>query len=130
MNDREKLIELLKKTEITRINGHRALAEVCFTPHVFENMADHLLANGVTVQRWIPVTEEKPKRRGRYFIAYKFRGSDMQFYGEAMWHDDIPDNGYVKGDHFSNEGVEGMYVTHWMEIPRLPAPPKEAEPDA
>jgi hypothetical protein len=48
----------------------------------------------------------------------------MQFFGEAMWHDDIPDNGYVKGNHFSNEGVAGMYVTHWMEIPKLPQPPK------
>ena len=44
----------------------------------------------------------------------------MQFYGEAFWHDDIPDNGYVKGDHFSNEGLNGMYVTHWMRIPELP----------
>lgn len=73
---------------------------------------------------WISVDDEKPKRRGRYFIAYKFDGSDMRFYGEAMWHDDIPDNGYVQGDHFSNEGVNGMYVTHWMNIPKLPEPPE------
>ena len=72
--------------------------------------------------KWIPVTEDKPKRRGHYFIAYRFKGSDMQFFGEAMWHDDIPDNGYVKRNHFSNEGVNGMYVTHWMEIPELPLP--------
>jgi hypothetical protein len=44
----------------------------------------------------------------------------MRFFGEAMRHDDIPDNGYVQGDHFSNEGVDGMLVTHWMEIPELP----------
>ena len=74
--------------------------------------------------KWIPVSERLPKYRGHYFIAYKFKLSDMQFFGEAMWHDDIPDNGYVKGNHFSNEGVDGMYVTHWMEIPPLPQPPK------
>lgn len=84
--------------------------------------ADHLIANGVTLNQWISVEDEKPKRRGNYFIAYKFKGSDMRFFGEAMWHDDIPDNGFVKGDHFSNEGMNGMYVTHWMEIPM---PPKE-----
>ena len=119
MNDREKLVELLKEVV--------AIQECGFgDPRpTYETVASYLIDNGVTVQRWIPVTEEKPKRRGHYFIAYKFRGSDMRFYGEAMWHDDIPDNGYVKGHHFSNEGVEGMYVTHWMEIPRLPAPPKE-----
>ena len=72
---------------------------------------------------WIRVEDEKPKKRGHYFIAYKFAGSDMRFYGEAMWHDDIPDNGYVQGNHFSNEGVDGMYVTHWMKIPKLPEPP-------
>ena len=48
-NIREKLVEMLKKTEINKINGHTALAEVCFTPNVFENMATNLLANGVTV---------------------------------------------------------------------------------
>lgn len=70
--------------------------------------------------QWISVEDEKPKCRGHYFITYKFPNSDMRFFGEAMWHDDIPDNGYVQGDHFSNEGVEGMRVTHWMEIPGLP----------
>lgn len=72
------------------------------------------------VKQWVSIAHEKPKCRGHYFIAYKFQGSDMRFFGEAFWHDDIPDNGYVKGDHFSNEGVDGMYVTHWMEIPKLP----------
>lgn len=83
-------------------------------------MAGWLISNGVTVQKWISVEDEKPKRRGNYFITYKFAGSDMRFYGEAFWHDDIPDNGYVQGNHFSNEGVDGMYVTHWMEIQKPP----------
>ena len=49
MTDREKLIELLRGTEINRINGHVALAEICFTPNVFEKFADHLIANGVEI---------------------------------------------------------------------------------
>lgn len=47
---KEKLVELLKQTEINKINGHTALAETCFTPNVFENMATNLVAHGVTVQ--------------------------------------------------------------------------------
>lgn len=72
------------------------------------------------VNPWVNVAHEKPPCRGHYFIAYKFQGSDMRFFGEAFWHDDIPTNGYVNGDHFSNEGVDGMHVTHWMGIPKLP----------
>ena len=47
--DRQKLIALLRETEINKINGHVALAETCFTPDVFEKMADHLIANGVKI---------------------------------------------------------------------------------
>ena len=56
MPDREKLAAILRKTEINKINGHSVLAEVCFTPNVFERMADHLIANGVVVREkgeWI-----------------------------------------------------------------------------
>lgn len=107
----------------------KILREVQYLGGLEYQIADRLIANGVTFAKdtdvptnWISVKHEKPKRRGNYFIAYKFKGSDMRFFGEAMWHDDIPDNGFVKGDHFSNEGMNGMYVTHWMEIP---VPPKE-----
>jgi hypothetical protein len=85
------------------------------------NVLSNCCKNG---NSWISVEDEKPKYRGHYFIAYKFADSDMRFYGEDMWHDDIPDNGFVQGDHFANEGVDGMYVTHWMEIPQLPEPPE------
>ena len=120
--NREKLIEV--------ISGSGILCEICgesTMSYCAEALADHLLANGATFAtdtndggKWISVEDEKPKRRGHYFIAYKFAGSDMRFYGEAFWHDDIPNNGYVQGNHFSNEGVDGMYVTHWMEIQKLP----------
>lgn len=116
---REKLVEMINSA-----------ADLC--PVEREVIADHLIDQGVTFakdtdvpNKWISVKDEKPKCRGHYFIAFKFKGWDMHFFGEAMWHDDIPDNGYVKGDHFSNEGVGGMYVTHWMKIPKLPETPKE-----
>lgn len=74
--------------------------------------------------RWIPVTDErKPKDRRNYFIAYVFGDSDMHFFCEAKYHA-YEGNGIVDRPHFSNEGVEGMRVTHWMEIPKLPQPSK------
>lgn len=94
----------------------------------YDEAAMDLTANGVTIQKWISVKEDLPKNRGHYFIAYKFDGSDMRFYGEAMFHPE-GGNGFVDRPHFSNEGVDGMYVTHWMKIPKLPLPepPKEEE---
>lgn len=89
---------------------------------VVQRIKAALAAEVAPVVPWISVKDKKPKQRGSYFVAYKFAGSDMYFYGTAMWHDDIPDNGYVQGDHFSNEGVDGMHVTHWMKIPSLPKP--------
>ena len=92
-----------------------------------DRQAEFLLANGVTFakdtdvpSKWIRVEDDKPKRRGEYFVSYVFADCDMRFYGAAFWNDDLETNGYVTGPHFSNEGVNGMKVTHWMEIQKLP----------
>lgn len=53
MNERERLIELQKSC--------CADEKVC-QDNCLDCMTDHLLANGVTVQRWIPVTERLPTR--------------------------------------------------------------------
>lgn len=111
MTDIEKLTELLRP----------------WTAHLSLVAAKDLIANGVTFatdtnagSKWISGEDEKPKRRGEYFISYVFEDCNMRFYGSAFWHDDMETNGYVTGPHFSNEGVNGMKVTHWMEIPKLP----------
>lgn len=59
MTDREKLIELLGadtcgyECEACEHNGHE---DACIR-YLKESMADHLLANGVTVQKWMPLPE-------------------------------------------------------------------------
>ena len=47
---REKLIELLQGSPMDVV-GHRGVG----------SLADHLISNGVTIQKWIPVDAEKPK---------------------------------------------------------------------
>ena len=92
MTDREKLIGLL----ITA-NDLSTL----------DREADFLLANGVTVQRWIPVTERLPEA-GVKAIAVTKNGSCMVV-------------GY--NHRFKRWQCAGNIVfTHWMP---LPEPPKE-----
>ena len=55
MNVREKLIDLIIDTKRTDPE----------TGSFTEYLADHLIAHGVTVQEWIPVTERLPGREGK-----------------------------------------------------------------
>ena len=58
MADREKLIELLLSVPSTEvIFGKREGKRYTTAWHI----ANHLIANGVTIQEWIPVTERLPQ---------------------------------------------------------------------
>ena len=63
MSDREKLIELLDEMQ------HYGTAVEFGKNYVYnEPIADHLIANGVTVQKWIPISERLPEKRGTYQV--------------------------------------------------------------
>ena len=56
MDVREKLVEL-----ICRFCSGLAVSDI--TPHYgYENLADYLISNGVTVQDWVPVKDGSPER--------------------------------------------------------------------
>lgn len=75
----------------------------------------------VTEVKWIPVTERLPKCRRYYLCICVFGESKMQFCDVLMFHpEQNAENGYVTGPHFSNEGMEGIRVTHWMPLPKPP----------
>ena len=54
---REKLIELL--------------SQVQYLGGLEEKIADHLIANGVTIQKWIPVAERLPENIGLFLVIEK-----------------------------------------------------------
>lgn len=91
-----------------------------------DSLAKYLMRRGVTIKtdnndedKWIPSNSNiKPKNGQECFVTYVFGDSDMRFYGAARYHA-CDGNGIVDGPHFSNEGVYGMRVTHWMEIPQV-----------
>ena len=99
MTDREKLIELL--------------CYVQYLGGLEEKIADHLLANGVTVQKWIPVTERLP------FAEYG-ESDDVLAITELG----VMRTLYFDGGNWCFQSGECCphKVTHWMPLPQ---PPKE-----
>jgi len=130
MTDREKLIELLEDLGATfekdcgpdpSIPGGR-LVEY-FAP---EDVVDHLIANGVTVQKWIPVTERLPalipcNAGTAYSEAVNVLTSGRKVF-TAIW-DGID---FICDARFWE--AEGEKITHWTPVLLpLPEPPKEDE---
>lgn len=96
---REKLIELVLRMDITDNVG---------------NIVDFLIANGVTIQKWIPVSERLPDRSGEVLVCTKHFFYDTRNIAKAVFKKGSG-GFYGNGGHWKN-------VTHWME---LPEPPKE-----
>ena len=106
MTDREKLIELQKDAFFNwKLRGEgRLIAEI----------ADHLIANGVTIQKWIPVSERLPEDSRGVILCTRSRIVGVGFYDKNT-------RSWVQ--HYSGGGI-CVDVTHWMP---LPEPPKEGE---
>ena len=91
---REKLIELLEG--YMHLCGRQG------------DMADHLIANGVTIQKWIPVTERLPEEDVRVLVwlgtgDITYTQIDTDRLHKKKW------RRWTKN------------VTHWMPLPEPPA---------
>ena len=102
MDVREKLVELL---DIIIQPGQKTLGDI----------ADHLIANGVTVQEWISVDDRLPEPKHEF--------------DARNWYLVALSNGVVKelAYEFHNHSVFGYGwretaypVTHWMPLPQPP----------
>ena len=102
-NTREKLIELLMQcvpNNLTpQISGNHLTIDIAQG-----NIADHLIAHGVTVQEWIPVTEMLPEY-GQLVIVYSGGVLSPQVYAQHFWRADFND---------------WVHITHWMPLPEPP----------
>ena len=97
-NTREKLIDILStahESYYSKFDPSKTYMDV---------MADHLIANGVMVQKWIPLSEQKPDRDTLVIVFFEgMRGTPAEtqiMYGWCI----------------------GGSASHWMP---LPEPPKE-----
>ena len=100
---REKLVELI---ESARYWGSNTSDEI----------ADHLISNGVTVQEWIPVKDRLPDAGG-YVVCIAKRNPFSRFMPMVAR---IEKNGWV--NPITEEYI--AEVTHCMP---LPEPPKEVQ---
>ena len=96
---REKLIELLQCSP-TDIMGNRGVGA----------LADHLIANGVTIQKWIPVTERLPKN----FVSVLGYMTDAGEFPPVR-------ECYTVGNAFFFPALGDKHpVSHWCEMPEPP----------
>ena len=100
MDVREKLVELIFDSLCRNVDKSCKLAE---------NIADDLIANGVTVQEWISVTERLPETGG-YVVCIAKRNPFSRF---------MPMVARIKKNGWANPITEQYIseVTHWMPIP-------------
>ena len=102
MDVREKLLDLI-------IDAKRTDPE---TGSFAEYLADHLIANGVTVQEWISVYDELPEVGG-YVVCIATRNPFSRLMPMVAR---IEKNGWVNPitEQYISE------VTHWMPMPNPP----------
>lgn len=119
MDVREKLVELLRNSpHLDTVKGYKG------NDCTFEQGADWLIANGVTVQEWISVDDRLPDKNGRYLVVKKRIAPD-ELGGNRT---DIViirffvDDGFRMPTHIPdwiNEEINEE-VTHWMTLPHPP----------
>ena len=101
MTDRERLVDLLNDVHGMSIGAK----------------ADHLLDNGITFHKWIPVSERLPEKPGYVLACWKY------IQEHEMYIDRLNYNGECF--HWESFGLYGKHkVTHWMPLPN---PPKEVD---
>ena len=102
MDVREKLVELQLQADIADNISENG------TQHR-EFIADLMIANGVTVQEWISVTERLPEKgEESVLIALRWGEVDIGWCEDSRWRSE-----------FVNEYEDGE-VTHWMPLPEPP----------
>ena len=107
MDVREKLVELLRNSpHLDTIKGYKG------NDCTFEQGADWLIANGVTVQEWVSVDDRLPEESGYYLVFADIGRNEVLSYSKKYQAFNAFD------DSYSESNV--IPVTHWMPMPNPP----------
>ena len=96
-----------------------------------EETADHLLANGGTIQQWIPVSERLPDKNGRYLaISCSLNVHYIGIFIFVKEHREGYERYFIKSElkrkntFYWYDAVFGFHmeknITHWMPLPEPP----------
>lgn len=107
MNDRENLMDLICGNPAILCGYPTGDCKGCRT------LADHLIANGVTIQRWIPVDERLPGTE-KVLIT----NGDIVMRGYRRQPDGVWKYGIKLNEVWEN--LDLRPVTHWMPLPEPP----------
>ena len=109
MDVKEKLVEILGNIYLPIMAGPDVIGEYRIPHKLKEEIADHLIANGVTVQEWISVDDMLPEN-GKEGVLIALRWGEIDIGGceDGRWRSE-----------FVNEYEDGE-VTNWMPLPQPP----------
>ena len=106
MDVREKLVELIGSTEY----GNGSLVGKNFQKGFIEKIASNLIANGVTVQEWVSVSERLPQN----FVSVLGYMTDAGEFPPVR-------ECYTVGNAFFFPALGDVHpVSHWCELPQPP----------
>lgn len=134
-NIREKLIELRREGEEIAENFCVSRQECCQCPYNTPNgcqeglIADHLIANGVTVQEWISVKDRLPDSGIEVLAMLQVDKFDGHYSHNVVTGVRMPSDSWLVADY--QEGIEAetagtdcedccYWITHWMPLPQPP----------
>lgn len=111
MDVREKLIEILKQAPFEG----KVLDEWWWEEKI-KRIADHLIANGATVQEWISVEDRLPEE-GEYVLCV-LKG--FNYGGKIQVCKFVPADKFKDKPYFEHFRNGFPSVTHWMPLPQPP----------
>lgn len=111
---REKLIELLRSdTNVLKAAGTSATATL--------RLADNLIENGVTIQKWIPVTERLPDNKEHdWVLAQVVEDNGFMHIPIVMEYRQQRNDWFEETYGWLSEHNGAFTVTHWMPLPEPP----------
>lgn len=92
---------------------------------IIDEVVDHLISNGVTVQKWIPVSERLPDNSEHdWVLAQVVEDNGYMHIPKVMEYRQNRNDWHEETYGWLSQHNGAFKVTHWMPLPELP---KECE---